>query len=204
MVRVGLLTLVTSRVGSVTSTSFRVSFGDRRTVSGANLPVSSGTLPGHSSTTVGLSAPAAGQAAHNQVTRETAATRRFMVAPLVSRTQPRQQTVERGRSSGRRLPVVRLSPDGRGGKDSDAHSLPRPARHGRCFYLSHGGGDSRAQGRRSGQRLGIVTRRLEAIKGRGEWGFGVLFGHRERRGGSLAAAAVCLAARGTTTTMAPP
>src|SRR6266849_2830617 len=81
---VGLLTLVTNRVGSVTSTSFRVNFGDMRTFSGPMLPVSSGTLPGHSSTTIGLSAPAAGQAAHNQVIRETVAAIRCMVAPLFS------------------------------------------------------------------------------------------------------------------------
>src|SRR5262245_65292379 len=91
MVMVGLLTLVTSRVGSVTSTSFLVSFGDMRTVSGPMSRVSSGTLPGHNSTTSGLSAPAAGQAMHNQVIRETAATIRFMVAPLESGTQPRRQ-----------------------------------------------------------------------------------------------------------------
>src|SRR5438105_15199330 len=77
---VGLLTLVTNRVGSVTSTSFLVNFGDRRTVSGPMSRVSSGTLPGHSSTTRGLSAPAAGQAMHNQVVRETA-TLGLTVAP---------------------------------------------------------------------------------------------------------------------------
>src|SRR5215470_421710 len=88
---VGLLTLVTNRVGSVTSTSFLVSFGDMRTVSGPMLPVSSGTLPGHSSTTVGLSAPTAGEVTHNHVMRETSATIRFMVAPLESGTQPRHQ-----------------------------------------------------------------------------------------------------------------
>src|SRR5262249_39809626 len=82
---VGLLTSVTNRVGSVTSTSFRVSFGDMRTLSGPMLPVSSGTLPGHNSTTIGLSAPTAGQAAHNQVIRETATPIRFMVAPVFSK-----------------------------------------------------------------------------------------------------------------------
>src|SRR4051812_9081170 len=81
---VGLLTLVTRRVDSVISTSFRVNFGDMRTVSGPILPVSSGTLPGHSSTTSGLSAPATGHVTHNQVIRETATAIRFMVAPLFS------------------------------------------------------------------------------------------------------------------------
>src|SRR5262249_46788217 len=74
------LTLVTNRVGSVTSTSFRVSFGDRRTFSGPTSPVSSGTLSGHNSTTSGWSAPAAGQATHNPARRETATTNPFMVA----------------------------------------------------------------------------------------------------------------------------
>src|SRR4051794_79868 len=78
----GLLTLVTNRVGPVTSTSFLVNFGDMRTFSGPMSPVSSGTLPGHSSTTVGLSAPAAGQATHSQAITETAATIGFMIAPL--------------------------------------------------------------------------------------------------------------------------
>src|SRR5690348_12003632 len=80
---VRLVTLVTSRVGSLTSTSFLVSFGDIRTVSGPIPPVSSGTLPGHSSTTSGLSAATAGHATDRQVNRETAAAIRFMVAPLV-------------------------------------------------------------------------------------------------------------------------
>src|SRR4051794_40740062 len=90
---VGLLTLVTNRVESVTSTSFLVNFGDMRTFSGPMLPVSSGTLPGHSSTTIGSSAPNAGQATHNQLSRQTAATMRFMVAPLVSE---RAEHVENG------------------------------------------------------------------------------------------------------------
>src|SRR5262245_21981194 len=79
---VGLLTLVTNRVGSVTSTSFLESFGDMRTISGPMSRVSSGALPGHSSTTLGLSAPSAGQVMHNQTIAETAAPVRFMVAPL--------------------------------------------------------------------------------------------------------------------------
>src|SRR4051794_21718331 len=83
-VRVGLLTLVTRRVGSVTSTSLRVCFGDMRTVSGPIVPVSSGALPGHNSTTFGTSAAVAGQAAHTQGIRETTATIRFMVAPEFS------------------------------------------------------------------------------------------------------------------------
>src|SRR5262245_60613405 len=97
MVRVGLVTLVTSRVGSVTSTSLRVSFGDMRTVSGPILPDSSGTLPGHSSKTVGFSPPAAGQATPNQAIRDTTATIRFMVAPRVSELggSGREKTEER-------------------------------------------------------------------------------------------------------------
>src|SRR5262249_51717073 len=79
---VGLVTLVTMRVESVTSTSFLVSFGDMRTYSGPMLPVSSGALPGHSSTTIVLSAASAGQAMHDQAIRATAGTKRFMVAPL--------------------------------------------------------------------------------------------------------------------------
>src|SRR5205807_2681028 len=81
-VMVGLLTLVTNRVGSVISTSFRVSFGDMRTFSGPMSPLSSGTLPGHSATTSGLSARATGQATHHQAIKEMAATIRFMVVPL--------------------------------------------------------------------------------------------------------------------------
>src|SRR5262249_41257601 len=82
---VGLLTLVTNRVGSVTSTSFLVNFGDRRTVSGAMVLVSSGTLPGHRSMTIGLSAATTGQTTANQVIRKTAAIR-IMVAPRFSET----------------------------------------------------------------------------------------------------------------------
>src|SRR5262245_50365919 len=82
---VGLLTLVTNRVGWVTSTSFLVNFGDRRTVSGAIVLVSSGTLPGHRSTTIGLSAATTGQATANQTIRETTAVR-FIVAPRFSET----------------------------------------------------------------------------------------------------------------------
>src|SRR5262249_53793177 len=82
MVMLGLLTLVTIRVGSVTSTCLRSSFGDRRNFSAPMSPVSSGTLPGQSSTTCGWSAPAAGQATHNQVTRETVPAKRLMGSPL--------------------------------------------------------------------------------------------------------------------------
>jgi hypothetical protein len=83
---VGLVTLVTSRVGSVTSTSLRVSFGDMRTVSAPMSPVSSGALPGHRSTTSGLSAAAAGQATHSEVSRATAVRIRFMFAFVSSAT----------------------------------------------------------------------------------------------------------------------
>src|SRR5215831_9535881 len=83
MVMVGLVTLVTIRVGSVTSTCLRSSFGDMRTFSAPMLPVSSGALPGHSSTTRGLSAAATGQATHNQATREAVDAKRFMVGPLL-------------------------------------------------------------------------------------------------------------------------
>src|SRR5262245_21354544 len=92
MVMVGLLTLVINRVGSVTSTSFRVSFHDVRTISGPILPASSGALPGHSSTTVGLSAPTAGAAKHNQAIRGMANVMRIMVVPRQDGTQPRQRT----------------------------------------------------------------------------------------------------------------
>ena len=51
---VGLLTLVTILVGSVTSTCLRSSFGDMRDFPGPTLSISSGTLPGQSSTTRGL------------------------------------------------------------------------------------------------------------------------------------------------------
>src|SRR6187431_1794188 len=55
---VGLVTSVISRVGSVTSTCLRSSFGDLRTLSGPMLPLSSGTLPGQISTTNGSAASA--------------------------------------------------------------------------------------------------------------------------------------------------
>ena len=58
------MTLVTSRVDSVTSTCLRSSFGDIRTISSPIVPVSSGAGPGQTSTTIGLSAPAAGPATH--------------------------------------------------------------------------------------------------------------------------------------------
>src|SRR5579872_1700381 len=81
---VGLVTLVTSLVDSVTSTSFLVNFGDMRVFSAPMLvSVSSGTLPGHSSTTVGLSAALAGKDMNNQMSRETIMTLRFMATPLI-------------------------------------------------------------------------------------------------------------------------
>src|SRR6184192_3256957 len=51
MVRVGLVTSVIIRVGSVTSTCLRSSFGDMRNLSAPMLPLSSGTLPGQIATT---------------------------------------------------------------------------------------------------------------------------------------------------------
>src|SRR5262245_36813908 len=81
---VGLLTLVTRRVGSVTSTSFLVSFGDRRTNSAPMSQVSSGALPGHNCTTLGFSPAAAGPDTHTQGLTEADATIRFMVAPVFS------------------------------------------------------------------------------------------------------------------------
>src|SRR4249919_3435311 len=70
---VGLVTLVTIRVDSVTSTCLRSSFGDMRTNSAPMFPVSSGTFPGHSSTTAGLSYAATGPTVARHVSRETAA-----------------------------------------------------------------------------------------------------------------------------------
>src|SRR6266498_708566 len=67
---VGFVTSVIIRVGSVTSTCLRSSFGDMRNRSGPMLPLSSGTLPGQISTTRG-SAGAADHAIIN-VTREAA------------------------------------------------------------------------------------------------------------------------------------
>src|SRR5947209_5801827 len=95
---VGLVTLVTILVGSVTSTCLRSSLGDMRTYSAPILPVSSGALPGQSRTTTprsptpvweravasGLSAASTGEATHNQVTRERADAMRFMWKPLRS------------------------------------------------------------------------------------------------------------------------
>src|SRR5438093_8564713 len=95
---VGLVTLVTILVDSVTSTCLRSSFGDMRTYSAPMLPVSSGALPGQSSTTTprsptpvweravasGLSAASTGEATHNQVTRERADATRFMWKSLRS------------------------------------------------------------------------------------------------------------------------
>src|SRR5262249_15545100 len=83
MVMVGLLTLVTNRVGTVTSTSFLVSFGDMRTVSGPMSRVSSGALPGHSSTTAVLSGPITGQAAESRAIRGMATAIRFLVASIL-------------------------------------------------------------------------------------------------------------------------
>src|SRR5579875_1517069 len=80
---VGLVTLVSSLVDSVTSTSFLVSFGDMRTFSGPMLPASFGAFAGQSSTTIGLSAPKAGKTRHSQTNRETITIRRFMAAPLL-------------------------------------------------------------------------------------------------------------------------
>src|SRR6266487_46126 len=58
MVRVGLVTSVIIRVGSVTSTCLRSSAGDMRNRSAPMLPLSSGTLPGQISTTSGSAAAA--------------------------------------------------------------------------------------------------------------------------------------------------
>src|SRR5437660_5134932 len=58
MVRVGFVTSVIIRVGSVTSTCLRSSAGDMRNLSGPMLPLSSGTLPGQISTTRGSAAAA--------------------------------------------------------------------------------------------------------------------------------------------------
>src|SRR6266516_240591 len=55
---VGLVTSVIICVGSVTSTCFRSSAGDRRILSGPMSPLSSGTLPGQSATTNGSPAAA--------------------------------------------------------------------------------------------------------------------------------------------------
>src|SRR5262245_25205331 len=83
MVMVGLLTLVSICVGSVTSTCLRSSFGDMTVFSAPRSPVSSGTLPGQSSMTSGLSAAPAGQATHNQVSRQTVQVQRIGIAPLL-------------------------------------------------------------------------------------------------------------------------
>src|SRR2546421_668241 len=115
MVMVGLLTLVTSRVGSVTSTSFLVNFGDMRTVSGPISRVSSGALPGHNSTTLALSAPGAGQATHNQTIRETASPIRFMVAPLCA-----------ANSAGTRHGLLNMLPVG-SPTDDNSGSAPCPS-----------------------------------------------------------------------------
>ena len=79
--RVGLLTLVTSRVGSVTATCFFVSLGDMRIFSGPMSPASSGALPGHNCTMSGLSVPTTGPTTHSKVSNATAAGIRFMIAP---------------------------------------------------------------------------------------------------------------------------
>ena len=73
---VGLVTLVTIRVGSVTSTCLRSSFGDMRTFSGPMVPGSSGTLPGQSSTTSGLSPANAVGAGHSRETKSKQVTMR--------------------------------------------------------------------------------------------------------------------------------
>src|SRR5260370_29545693 len=70
------------RVGWVTSTCFRSSFGDMRTFSGPILTVSSGTLPGQTSTTRGFLSPAPASATQNNRI-ETVAAICFMVAPLL-------------------------------------------------------------------------------------------------------------------------
>src|SRR5579884_1165571 len=99
---VGLLTLVTSRVGSVTSTSLRVSRGDMRVISGPIAAVSSGALPGHSSTASGFSAPKAGQATLTQPARAIVHAHRFMVAPSLPDEGP-------GRHRGRPGPPATTS-----------------------------------------------------------------------------------------------
>src|SRR5579884_228583 len=96
---VGLLMLVSSLVDSVTSTSFLVSFGDMRTVSGPMLAASSGALAGQISTMIGLSAPIAGKTRHSQKSRETITSRCFMVAPLFTSATPLLVLHQAGRSS---------------------------------------------------------------------------------------------------------
>src|ERR1043166_1271271 len=63
MVMVGLVTAVTTPVGSVTSTCLRSSFGDMTTLSGPMWATSSGPLSGQSSTTSGLPASLRAEAA---------------------------------------------------------------------------------------------------------------------------------------------
>src|SRR6266699_2641638 len=78
MVRVGLVTSVIIRVGSVTSTCLWSSAGDMRNRSAPMSPLSSGTLPGQISTTRGSAASA--DHAKIQEARPTAAdAKRFMV-----------------------------------------------------------------------------------------------------------------------------
>src|SRR5262245_22655977 len=84
MVSVGLVTLLSIRVESVTSTIFRSSFGDMTVFSGPIVPGSSGGLSGQTLTTWGASAANAGPIRHDEVTRETTRAKRNMVAPTAT------------------------------------------------------------------------------------------------------------------------
>src|SRR5262245_24696264 len=80
MAMVGLLTLDSIRVGSVTSTSLRVNLGDSRTDSGPMPPTSSGAFPGQRSTTSGfLPSEMAGRSAQNKTKKVSAHATRFMI-----------------------------------------------------------------------------------------------------------------------------
>src|ERR1700722_16973931 len=113
MVMLGLATLVTILVGSVTSTCLRSSLGARRALSGPISPVSSGTLPGQSSMTTGLSFPAAGfssptagEAVHSQAARGTVHANRILFAPLLTEEgrSPARQASGLGKPSWFHLP----------------------------------------------------------------------------------------------------
>src|SRR5262249_7712330 len=117
---VGLVTLVTIRVGSVTSTCLWSSFGDMRTYSAPMLPGSSGALPGQRSTTRGLRSEAgesdaffgspgiAGQVAHKPRSRDREDGMRYIVEPLVNDSLVLSRPKDRqGRTSCHRTWAVR-------------------------------------------------------------------------------------------------
>src|SRR5438874_11894524 len=104
---VGLLTAVIIRVGSVTSTCVRSSFGDIRLCSAPISPLSSGAPPGQIATTCGSSALRAGEATHTQATRKTADGNRITDRDWVCRSMRKGGAHKRGGGQAAKLRLQR-------------------------------------------------------------------------------------------------